>query len=164
MGKGKDAWDQIIKILPIGPRGKKYDHSIHFMANSIIENKEWNVSGNMNDIQTGSSNVLLKVLLWYAFGVKPDHEEVILQPSSYSPFDEFELELKPSANVISSLMEIQKTPINKKGERVTPVAWQQGCLEEVCGSCSMLVNGKPRQACTALIENYLISFHSDSFR
>ena len=58
-------------------------------------------------------------------------------------------------NVISALMEIQKNPINKKGEKTTPVAWEQGCLEEVCGSCSMLVNGKPRQSCTALIESYL---------
>ena len=31
-----------------------------------------------------------------------------------------------------------------EGEKTTPVAWEQGCLEEVCGSCSMLVNGKPR--------------------
>ena len=77
-------------------------------------------------------------------------------------WEEFELELKPAANVISSLMEIQKNPIHKKGEKVTPVTWQQGCLEEVCGSCSMLVNGKPRQACTALIKNYLEKAKSDT--
>jgi len=67
-------------------------------------------------------------------------------------WEEFELEFVPFANVISSLMEIQKNPVNRKGERVAPVSWEQGCLEEVCGSCSMLVNGFPRQACTALIE------------
>lgn len=70
-------------------------------------------------------------------------------------WEEFELPLRSGENVISGLMEIQKNPINIKGERVTPVAWEQGCLEEVCGSCSMLVNGFPRQACTALIENYM---------
>jgi len=52
-------------------------------------------------------------------------------------------------------MEIQKNPVNKHGHKTTPVAWEQGCLEEVCGSCSMLINGHPRQACTALIEPYL---------
>lgn len=26
------------------------------------------------------------------------------------------------------------------------------CLEEVCGACSMVINGKARQACTALID------------
>lgn len=67
-------------------------------------------------------------------------------------WEEFELELVPLANVISSLMEIQKKPVNRKGEKVEPVVWEAGCLEEVCGSCSMLVNGRPRQACTALIE------------
>jgi succinate dehydrogenase / fumarate reductase, iron-sulfur subunit len=70
-------------------------------------------------------------------------------------WEEFELERNVQANVISSLMEIQKNPVNKQGETTTPVAWEQGCLEEVCGSCSMLVNGRPRQACTALIENYI---------
>lgn len=71
-------------------------------------------------------------------------------------WEEFDLKLTPLANVISSLMEIQKKPINSKGEKVTPVVWEQGCLEEVCGSCSMLINGKPRQACTALIETIIV--------
>lgn len=70
-------------------------------------------------------------------------------------WEEFVLKRTPQANVISSLMEIQKNPVNKQGKSTTPVAWEQGCLEEVCGSCSMLVNGKPRQACTALIETYI---------
>lgn len=67
-------------------------------------------------------------------------------------WEEFILPRTPSLNIISALMEIQKNPINSKGERVTPVVWEQGCLEEVCGSCSMLINGRPRQACTALID------------
>ncbi len=70
-------------------------------------------------------------------------------------WEEFELPVVPSSNVISSLMEIQRNPKNRKGETVTPVVWEMGCLEEVCGSCSMLINGYPRQACTALIEPYL---------
>ncbi|NGX55663.1 MAG: Fumarate reductase iron-sulfur subunit [Chlamydiae bacterium] len=70
-------------------------------------------------------------------------------------WEEFELELRSGENVISGLMEIRKNPVNRKGERVEPVVWEDGCLEEVCGSCSMLVNGYPRQACTALIANYI---------
>lgn len=72
-------------------------------------------------------------------------------------WEEFEFDLYPQANVISSLMEIQKNPVNRTGEKTTPVAWEQGCLEEVCGSCSMLVNGKPCQACTVLIEPCLMN-------
>jgi succinate dehydrogenase / fumarate reductase iron-sulfur subunit len=67
-------------------------------------------------------------------------------------WEEFELEHAPGMNVISALMEIQKRPINKAGEKTTSVVWEQGCLEEVCGSCSMLVDGIPRQSCTALID------------
>lgn len=70
-------------------------------------------------------------------------------------WEEFELVLKPTSNVISALMEIQRNPINIKGERVTPVVWESGCLEEVCGSCSMLINGYPRQACTAIIKTII---------
>ena len=68
-------------------------------------------------------------------------------------WEEFELEHRARANVITALMDIQKSPVNRKGEKVTPVVWESGCLEEVCGSCSMLINGMPRQACTAIIEN-----------
>lgn len=70
-------------------------------------------------------------------------------------WEEFTFELKGGDNVISCLMEIQKNPVNAKGEVVKPVVWEQGCLEEVCGSCSMLVNGKPRQSCTAIIERII---------
>lgn len=71
-------------------------------------------------------------------------------------WEEFEIALEPGLNVISALMQIQRHPFNRKGERVSPVVWEQGCLEEVCGSCSMLVNGRPRQSCTALIETLLM--------
>lgn len=72
-------------------------------------------------------------------------------------WEEFEFDRSRffAANVISILMEIQKNPVNRKGEKVEPVVWDQGCLEEVCGSCSMLVNGRPRQACAAIIDNIL---------
>jgi succinate dehydrogenase / fumarate reductase iron-sulfur subunit len=70
-------------------------------------------------------------------------------------WESFELPLKPYMNVISALMDVQMNPINTKGEKVTPVVWEAGCLEEVCGSCSMLVDGRPRQACTALIATLL---------
>ncbi|MFA6915462.1 MAG: succinate dehydrogenase iron-sulfur subunit [Parachlamydiales bacterium] len=66
-------------------------------------------------------------------------------------WEEFELLLQEGMNIISALMEIQLNPVTSNGKKVSPISWEQGCLEEVCGSCSMLINGKPRQACTALI-------------
>jgi succinate dehydrogenase / fumarate reductase, iron-sulfur subunit len=70
-----------------------------------------------------------------------------------TPYEEvFDVPYKPRMNVISVLMEIQANPVNTKRERVAPVAWDQACLEEVCGSCTVRVNGKVRQACSALID------------
>lgn len=66
--------------------------------------------------------------------------------------EEFAIPYRPNMNVIGALMEIQRNPVNAKGEKTTPVAWESNCLEEVCGACSMVINGKPRQACSALID------------
>ncbi|MEW8987174.1 MAG: succinate dehydrogenase iron-sulfur subunit, partial [Bacillus sp. (in: firmicutes)] len=66
--------------------------------------------------------------------------------------EEFELDYRPNMNVISALMEIRRNPVNKHGKQTTPITWDMNCLEEVCGACSMVINGKPRQSCTALID------------
>lgn len=70
-------------------------------------------------------------------------------------WEEFELERTPGLNIISALMEIQKNPVTREGKKVEPVVWEMSCLEEVCGSCSMLINKVPRQACTALIDDLI---------
>lgn len=41
------------------------------------------------------------------------------------------------------------------GRQVAPVAWECNCLEEVCGACTMVINGRDRQACTALVDQLL---------
>ncbi|MCF6092620.1 succinate dehydrogenase iron-sulfur subunit [Microaerobacter geothermalis] len=66
--------------------------------------------------------------------------------------EEFTIPYRPNMNVISALMEIQRNPVNSKGEKTSPIVWESNCLEEVCGACSMVINGKPRQACTALVD------------
>lgn len=69
------------------------------------------------------------------------------------PYDEeFVIPYRPNMNVISALMEIRRNPVTAEGKKTTPVAWEAVCLEEVCGACSMVINGKARQACTALID------------
>lgn len=67
-------------------------------------------------------------------------------------WEEFEVVWKPQMNVISALMEVQKNPVTTSGAKTTPVSWESSCLEEVCGACTMLVNGKVRQTCTALVD------------
>jgi len=73
-------------------------------------------------------------------------------PDSKPYWETFTLEASPDTNVISLLMDIQKKPINANGKHVAPVVWECNCLEHVCGSCSMIINGKVQQACNALIK------------
>lgn len=73
------------------------------------------------------------------------------RPVSNSYLETFKVEIDESANVITLLMEIRKNPVNIKGEIVAPIAFECNCLEEVCGACTMIINGKARQACSALI-------------
>jgi succinate dehydrogenase / fumarate reductase, iron-sulfur subunit len=68
-------------------------------------------------------------------------------------WDTFEIPYQENMNVVSALMEVRKAPKTADGKDVEPPAWEAACLEEVCGSCTMVVNGHVRQACSALIEN-----------
>ncbi len=73
-------------------------------------------------------------------------------PAAPSRWEEFSLPYQPNMNVISVLMEIRKNPVTKQGAATSPVAWDCSCLEEVCGACTMLIDGRPRQSCTALVD------------
>jgi len=73
-------------------------------------------------------------------------------PGQPSRWEEFRVERRPNSNVISVLMQIQRNPVTADGRKTTPPAWDAACLEEVCGSCTMNINGKVRQACSALID------------
>ncbi len=68
-------------------------------------------------------------------------------------WEEFEIPYRPAMNIIICLMELQKHPITSKGKETTPVVWDSSCLEEVCGSCTMVINGRVRQACSTLVDN-----------
>jgi succinate dehydrogenase / fumarate reductase iron-sulfur subunit len=78
---------------------------------------------------------------------------VRIERSHPDRWEEFHVERRPNANVISVLMQIQRNPVTSDGKKTTPPAWDAACLEEVCGSCTMNINGKVRQACSALIDH-----------
>ncbi len=65
----------------------------------------------------------------------------------------FEVPRYPNMNVIECLMQIRRHPVDAEGRETTPVAWSMNCLEEVCGICTMVVNGKVRQSCSALVRD-----------
>src|SRR6201995_627734 len=74
-------------------------------------------------------------------------------PTTESRGEKFELAWHPGMNVISSMMEIARNPVNREGKPTTPITYDSNCLEEICGSCAMRINGKARMACSALVEN-----------
>ena len=65
------------------------------------------------------------------------------------------IDYEPEMNVISVLQRIAAQAKTVDGKKVSPVAWDCGCLEEVCGSCTMLINGRVRQSCSALVDRLL---------
>src|ERR1700753_3672001 len=73
-------------------------------------------------------------------------------PTTESRWEEFELAWHPGMNVISSMMEIARNPVNREGKPTTPITYDSNCLEEICGSCAMLINGKAMMACSALVD------------
>jgi succinate dehydrogenase / fumarate reductase iron-sulfur subunit len=74
-------------------------------------------------------------------------------PDAGPYWEEFKMPYAPSHNVVSALMYLREHPLNAPGERVEPVVWDCNCLEEVCGACTMIVNGEVRQACAALVDD-----------
>src|ERR1700745_1738425 len=76
-----------------------------------------------------------------------------LTPTGKSFWEEFSVPHKPNMNVTSALMDIAADPVTKDGKATTPITYDSNCLEEVCGSCAMLINGKARSACSALPDN-----------
>lgn len=74
-------------------------------------------------------------------------------PDSPQKWEEFKIPYRSNLNVISCLMEIRKNPLTTDGAPTTPPVWEMSCLESVCGICTMVINGRVRQACSALVDD-----------
>lgn len=75
-------------------------------------------------------------------------------PGKPDRWEQFDVPVDANANVMSVLQTIAANPTTVEGKQSTPVVYDAGCLEEVCGSCTMVINGKVRQACSALMDQY----------
>ncbi len=73
-------------------------------------------------------------------------------PSAPSRWEEFAVPYRPNMNIISCLQWIAANPRTTDGKDTTTPVWDAGCLEEVCGACTMVINGKVRQSCSALVD------------
>jgi len=76
-------------------------------------------------------------------------------PARSSYWERHEVRYERDMNVISVLQQIAANAKSADGKSVAPVAWDCNCLEEVCGACTMVINGTVRQACSALVDRLL---------
>jgi succinate dehydrogenase / fumarate reductase, iron-sulfur subunit len=73
-------------------------------------------------------------------------------PDAAAATEKFEIPYRPGMNITSLLGEIALNPVDVSGKPTTPVTYDSNCLEEICGSCAMLINGRARMACSALVD------------
>jgi succinate dehydrogenase / fumarate reductase iron-sulfur subunit len=76
-------------------------------------------------------------------------------PGQASYWERHTVPYEPEMNVISVLQRIAAQATTADGKKVAPVAWDCNCLEEVCGACTMVINGQVRQSCSALVDKLL---------
>jgi len=77
-------------------------------------------------------------------------------------WETFELAYRRNLNVISALMDVRKDPVTADGTKTTPPVWDMSCLEQVCGICTMVIDGRVRQSCSALIDDLLLASGGDT--
>jgi succinate dehydrogenase / fumarate reductase iron-sulfur subunit len=77
-------------------------------------------------------------------------------PGQASYWERHRVARENDMNVISVLQRVAANSTTTDGRPVAPVAWDCNCLEEVCGACTMVINGRVRQACTALVDRLLV--------
>jgi len=92
-------------------------------------------------------------------GQRPESFDVRIKrqdgPDAEPYWQRHRVKYEPDMNVTSVLQRIAANAKTADGQDVAPVAWDSNCLEEICGSCTMIVNGKVRQGCTALVDRLL---------
>jgi succinate dehydrogenase / fumarate reductase iron-sulfur subunit len=76
-------------------------------------------------------------------------------PGKATRWERFRIPYEPNLNVISVLQKIARMARTSAGDKTSPVAWDCNCLEEVCGACTMVINGRVRQSCSALVDKLL---------
>jgi succinate dehydrogenase / fumarate reductase iron-sulfur subunit len=76
-------------------------------------------------------------------------------PHDGARWETFDVPYEEGMNVTTVLLRIATNPVTADGRPTTPVAFDASCLEEVCGSCTMVINNRVRQGCSALVDGLL---------
>jgi succinate dehydrogenase / fumarate reductase iron-sulfur subunit len=68
---------------------------------------------------------------------------------SYWQTIEYECEDDGNETVATVLRNIENGKLG-----IEPIAWECSCLQKKCGSCAMIIDGKPRLACDFFLKNH----------
>ena len=111
IGESKRAWDQLEKILPF--THEKVSVSPYVMPNSYGYNEEKQIDGeSMQDWQTGSSNVALKSIVRFVFGIEPTYEGLFIAPAKDMPFETMDIEIEVQGTKLS--LEYENQGLDKR--------------------------------------------------
>jgi len=66
----------------------------------------------------------------------------------------FEIRPEPGMSLIDALRSIERQPLTSEGNPTAPVLWDCSCEEGLCGACTVLVNGRARQACGVMLSEF----------
>ncbi len=75
------------------------------------------------------------------------------RPEAPYYWEDFKVSYTPGMTVTALLTQIQKKPINDRGEATQSVVYENGCCQGACGACTMLINGRPRLACSTIADH-----------
>jgi cellobiose phosphorylase len=93
IGESKMAWEQIDKSIVI--THDNCSKTPFVMPNSYCYNPDYTIDGeSMGDWYTGSGTTLIKELVGYGFGIKPNLDGIKIEFPNYFPANEAEIELK----------------------------------------------------------------------
>lgn len=89
MGFAEEAWKELEKALPMSHENTSLSPFV--MPNSYGYNEGLNIDGeSMNDWQTGSSNVTVKMFVRDVLGICPEYDGVWIQPAGKGPYNKVE--------------------------------------------------------------------------
>lgn len=133
LGEAKLAWKQLEKVLPL--THEHLTHTPFVMPNSYSYDMEKGFDGeSMNDWFTGSGCVLVKILIWYIFGIKADLNGITISPAKVLPMSSMELRLRVKGGEIALVY--RKTDCGTRtfevnGKAVLPVHNESKDLYEI---------------------------------
>ena len=67
----------------------------------------------------------------------------------------FSVDAEPTMTVSALLDRLNYTDdlYDVQGEPAPRIRWECSCLQKLCGSCAMLINGSPRLACAVFLRD-----------